>query len=100
MDAKTRRVIRRVTSLWIKDAVFKVSPAGRQRALRTRQRNVHAFVCGTVTTKPVGFKGKGCRVTYSPFSHESFVDTVSGVPVLKSSFVEICPDGVWAWDFT
>lgn len=45
-DARTRRVIGHATQLLVRDAKFNVSEAGRQRVLRERKKNVHAFVVG------------------------------------------------------
>lgn len=38
------RVVIREPGLWIRDARFQVSEAGRQRVIREAQKNVHAFV--------------------------------------------------------
>ena len=45
-DAKTRRIIGHAFQILVRDAAFTVSEAGRQRVLRERKKNVHAFVVG------------------------------------------------------
>lgn len=48
-DRKTRLVVGHAESVYLTDVTFHVSEAGRQRVLRERRKNVHAFVRGTVT---------------------------------------------------
>jgi hypothetical protein len=47
-DPKTRRVIGHTRILRLVDCRFVVNEAGRQRVLRERKKNVHAWVEGTV----------------------------------------------------
>ena len=53
----------------LKDCAFKVSEKGRQRVLRQRRKNVHAFVVGTVANI-----GKGCleAISYNPYRGSHF----------------------------
>jgi hypothetical protein len=68
----------------IKDAVFKVSEAGRQRVLRERKKNVHAGVegrvygylpnaqslpIGTISVNPVNFE----PIRYNPYIYSTFI---------------------------
>ena len=48
-DAKTGLVIGHATTVDLKDASFIVREAGRQRVLKEKKKNVHAFVKGTLT---------------------------------------------------
>ena len=48
-DAKTGLVIGHATTVDLKDATFIVREAGRQRVLKEKKKNVHAFVKGTLT---------------------------------------------------
>ncbi len=47
-DKSTGRVIGYTESVNLEDVEFKVSEAGRQRLLREKRKNVHAFAIGTV----------------------------------------------------
>ena len=47
------RVVAHAEKVLLRDATFKVSEAGRQRVLRTKRKNVHAGVVGTLA----GWKG-------------------------------------------
>lgn len=45
-DAKSRRLIGHASQVALSHVTFKVYEAGRQRVLRERKKNVHAFVIG------------------------------------------------------
>jgi len=49
---------------------FKVSESGRQRVLREKRKNVHAFIKGIFIKK--GGLVKGDKVTYNPYKMSSF----------------------------
>ena len=79
-DVKTGKVIDHTNQIYIKDAELVVRPAGRARVLKTRQKNVHAFVRGYIDLES-GKNNEGCfwrspnlwLVKYNPYSNESFV---------------------------
>jgi len=76
-SVKTRRVIAHVKFVLLSDCAFKVSEAGRQRVLKEKRKNVHAFVRGTVVE--AGDQGwfldrRGSRVvSYNPYTGDKFV---------------------------
>ena len=79
-DLKTGKVIDHTAQIYIKDAELVVHPAGRARVLKTRQKNVHAFVRGYIDTEAGKNREGGFwrspnlwRATYNPYSNESFV---------------------------
>ena len=45
-DKKTRRVVDHQSFIILRDCKFHVSPAGRERVLRERRKNVHAWIEG------------------------------------------------------
>ena len=45
-DCSTGRVVEHTNSLWIRRPEFVVRRAGREKVLRDKQKNVHAFVRG------------------------------------------------------
>ncbi|MDB4314494.1 hypothetical protein N9955_00545 [bacterium] len=69
------KVVRHAENILLKDAKFKVSEAGRQRVIKEKKKNVHAFVEGF----EVPFNGdETClfrHVFYNPYKFESFVDS-------------------------
>lgn len=79
------RVVGHVNRIMLKNAKFKVSEAGRQRVLKEKRKNVHAFVCGEITifNKPKKYR---C-VTYNPYLHKTFVYKSNLTPIRKASLV-------------
>lgn len=71
----------------LKDVTLAVQPAGRERVLRERRKNVHAFVRGTVAALDEGV-AESCdgweRVTYNPYKAATFV-TIDGRPVFTAA---------------
>lgn len=61
--------------LVLKDCKFLVSEAGRQRVLRTKRKDVHAFVEGEIVSRE-GMRHLGSydEVRYNPYKNETFVD--------------------------
>jgi hypothetical protein len=83
--------------LILKNAEFKVSQAGRKRAVEQGVRNVHAFVegeflQGTYTPTPPSVPC-GVEVKYSPFNkhfNTFYVeDTPSGWPIFEAGIVSL-----------
>jgi hypothetical protein len=70
--------------------LFKVSEAGRQRVLREKRKNVHAFVEGIIGD-PMNLPDPADlqRVSYNPYKAGTFVLRDSGTPVHGGRYV-IC----------
>lgn len=87
-DKKTRRVIKHLSEFSLFDCTFKVSEAGRQRVLREKRKNVHAFIEGRLS------EGKsqpgGRSLTYNPYKQSTF--TCEGEPVSGAFCVMFFPD--------
>lgn len=91
-DARTRRVVGRAPEVLLADVRFKVSEAGRQRVLRERAKNVHAFVCGdAVDSVP---EGRWRRARYNPYEVATFVDAETGQPLEGARYARVGPDGI------
>lgn len=76
-DYKTGKVVAHGNNISLKDVEFRVSEAGRQRVLKEKKKNVHAYVIGTYH----GDKGFDAGVMkdayYNPYTHSHFVDSAS-----------------------
>ena len=71
------RVICRCDDLSLQDVTFKVSEAGRQRVLREKRKNVHAFVVGTLCNS-IEIQGKiFSEISYNPYFLGSFFDKMT-----------------------
>lgn len=73
----------------IQDGRFQVSDAGRQRCLRTKERNVHAFVVSPTAPQNVFLHQlpplvELSEVKYNPYKADTFVLADSGLPILSA----------------
>lgn len=82
------------------DVEFRVREAGRQRMVRERRRNVHAFAVGRLCdfvhpseTRELEVLG-GRGVFYNPYQFSSFVDRETEEPVKVASIVRFDENGV------
>lgn len=82
------------------DVEFRIRPSGRDRMLRERKRNVHAYAIGRLIdfTYPdedrVLEKIHGRTVSYSPYGKAAFMDIESNTPVTVAETVHFGEDGV------
>ncbi len=88
--SKGWRVLRHVAEVSVQFPRFKVSEAGRQRVLREKRKNVHAFVEGFICS-PLHLPDPDDmqRVSYNPYKAGTFVLRDSGTPVHGGRYV-IC----------
>lgn len=103
-------VIDRVEGAILRDASFVVSEAGRQRVLREKAKNVHAFIRGElVETFPLNSlskkadgeeiapgSGATVPVSYNPYKAGHFFRLDNGEAVGAASLVAVAPQGVYA----
>ena len=80
-SARSGRVILHTDKVHIRNPEFVVRQGGRQRVLKERKKNVHAFVRGDATY----FSDKDCptldTIGYNPFKYDSFVKMPDETPV-------------------
>lgn len=93
LEAPTKnKVIGYSHTVYLKDAIPKVSEAGRQRVLRTKQKNVHAGIIGEITSLEQIIKecnrnpGFPTEIKYNPYKNDSFVDSVQSLFKFQSGF--------------
>ena len=88
-DCKTGRVVAHTCNIWVEDPVFVVRKAGREKVLREKKKNVHAFVRGTwmkdllVEDASMILDHRECseEVTYNPYKYDSFVTKHDAKPI-------------------
>lgn len=77
----------------LKDVTYKVSESGRQRVLREKRKNVHAFVVGTICHSEEVWKEKlpfpAAWVSYNPYKNDSFYVVGDGEKVTKSQYADL-----------
>ena len=101
--------VRHAHTLLLNNVKFAVQPAGREKVLREKKKNVHAFVRGEVAfvrhdiTEDDGditvgtMERHGYRpITYNPYKYESFVYADTGEPVYETKQVAIIGRQLWA----
>jgi hypothetical protein len=93
-DGGEWRVAAHTTRLDLRDARFEVSEKGRQRVVRERRKNVHAWIIGTVDRGPEVWD-MAELVGYNPYNAPTFV-TAAGRPVRTAWWCRLDPDGVQA----
>lgn len=65
-------VVAHVASVTLTSVTLKVSEAGRQRVLRDKQKNVHAFVVGMIKDINKPCDQVGARLSYNPYKAAYF----------------------------
>ena len=94
-------VIGHPTRVVIDNATFAVQPAGRDKVRREGRKNVHAFVRGTLMEPWAGGEhlhqnGWMQPASYNPYENDTFVDKLTGHPVLEAPRVLLDIElGVW-----
>jgi hypothetical protein len=70
------KVVAHSKAMCIRDCTFIVSKAGKERAIRTKQRDVHAFIEGFYETSGMGTSADRndlpANIKYDPFNHLGF----------------------------
>lgn len=87
---KTNRVITHTNLIFLEDVKFNVRKGGRERVLREKRKNVHAFVEGlcdlNLRTWQSGLHN-AFNVKYDPHVNESFVNVENNEPVYAAKIV-------------
>ena len=84
-NRKTGRVIFHSDRVAVSDVTFIVQKSGRNRVLKEKQKNVHAFVRGTLCSVPDYITGS--EITYNPYKFSSFVTMNDFSPVVSADIV-------------
>lgn len=83
VNLETGRVIHHLYGLSLDDAEFRVQEGGRQRVLRERRKNVHAYIVGHLDLA-YAIPGEALETTYNPYKYNSFVLKHNEQPVTKA----------------
>jgi len=86
------RVVAHMESVCLDDPVFVVQQGGRERVLREKRKNVHAFVRGQWrNSRAWGVRDESelVEVTYNPYKYDRFVRKSDEVPVTKGDYAEL-----------
>lgn len=89
-------VIAHRTNVWLKDVTFKVGKSGRERVLKTYQKNVHAGVVGTLLTEqPIVAVLDTGEAHYSPYDTDCFINKNTKAPLTSADYVNLIDNQVF-----
>ena len=78
-------VVAHAQRLYLRDCKFTVRESGRQRVIKEKRKNVHAFIEGYITDSVMGTTVERndlpIAVTYNPYLHNSFVNKQNNKPI-------------------
>lgn len=82
------KVVEYINVINLVNATFQVSAAGRQRVLREKKKNVHAYIVGERCpfTPP---SDRCVEVTYDPYAAPNFFIVQNDKPVDKAKYIQI-----------
>jgi hypothetical protein len=96
------KVVAHVEYIWLRDARMNVGQLGRLRVLKTKQKNVHAYISGYVEPvlsaweleNELESQGNDWKeVTYNPYKSNKFVCKNGGDVIVSSPLVDMsCHD--------
>jgi hypothetical protein len=86
-------VIKHADQITLSNVTFKVREGGRQRVIKEKKKNVHAFVKGMEIDKAASDKGR--RVSYNPYKAGHFYYVDSGEPVYTANEVSIIGKAIY-----
>lgn len=86
MTDKGWRIWLHASKVTIANPQFKVSEAGRQRVLREKRKNVHAFIVGDMVLEGADTIQPSIAVTYNPYLMDSFQVRDTGKPVHSAKY--------------
>lgn len=76
------KVVVHLDSLLIKDVIFHVQQAGRERVIREGRKNVHAYAAGTLVAPTPANRPVCCdlKIWYNPYKYKLFQTEYHPVP--------------------
>ncbi|WP_441296444.1 hypothetical protein [Bacillus sp. UMB0728] len=86
-DKKSGLVVAHGDSFKVTDVVCKVSEGGRQRVIKDKRKNVHAFLSATYAGECEVDKGEMTELYYDPYTLDSFINKVTGEKVAEADVV-------------
>ena len=93
VEGKGWRVTDHVQHIFLDNASFKVSEAGRKRVLDQKRKNVHAFIIGDRVEQPK--KTPTEKVRYNPYvSHNFFYEADSKRYPVRVMSAEVTTNGI------
>ncbi|RXF11106.1 hypothetical protein EG878_14720 [Enterococcus faecalis] len=96
-STKSNLVIAHSQAVSLTDCTFVVRQKGRERVLREKRKNVHAFIKGSIdpdyVEPPLMDRPFIRMATYNPYEAPHFYDVITKQPVFKASRAWVLSDG-------
>ena len=99
------KVIEHAQEVTLTDARFHVQQAGRERVLKQKRKNVHAYISGKLKETfwfkqaPKYIWTAKQHVTYNPYKYKNFVNKKTLKPVASAEVVHISGKRITAGEF-
>lgn len=90
------KVIGYCKSAELENVTFKVSESGRQRVIREKKKNVHAFIVGDIVSNDEEYTPTGELVKYNPYVFASFTKWSNRMLIHKAKRVTIINKDIYA----
>jgi hypothetical protein len=91
-DSKTKKVIAHVEEISLVDCTYHVSESGRQRVIKQKRKNVHAYIRGRVSaaylTNPI-------KAKYNPYLWGYFYIESRGTKIVESKIAHLTSGGLY-----
>ena len=91
-DVKSGLVVGHVEIINLENVEFKVSQAGRNKVLKEKRKNVHAYVEGNIINELDYIINRSVdtqAITYNPYKYDSFVRRNDLSPIFKSDYIHM-----------
>lgn len=92
------KVVDHVDFYALKNVEFKVREAGRQRVLREKRKNVHAFCVGEYFVSGKFDTHSTSEVTYNPYTMSTFQFAETGVPIYTANHIILIGGKIYVID--
>lgn len=92
-DYKTKHVLAHCETVELQGVQFKVSQNGRERVLKEKRKNVHAYAVGRYMGNPEQFSGTSL-ITYNPYKYKTFVNASTGQAVALADYAFLSKNGM------
>lgn len=96
---KTGRVIAYVQEIVLKNVTYPVSKAGRERVLKEKRKNVHAFVQGIIDINNQITNLKENKICYNPYKKGHFFYCSNGKEIKESKITKVTMKGVFSYSW-
>lgn len=95
-NRKSGLVVEHADNVTLLSVTFIVQPAGRERVIQTKKKNVHAFAVGDrlYSNKGGFYDDTFCKIFYNPYKYDYF-HTEDGRRLIGCNMLVLTPHGMY-----